>query len=160
MVDKLSHMRLSETYSLFADLSYPATTEELIEHIGAESIDLSDGEETVAAVFDRLEETEFTDPMDAHTAFMSGLSRTAIGRKAYSDRGPVLGGFADRDPRAIDELLEPETRFKTDGPHCGICEHVKVVGDWDAKAYCTRLEKLIDPVEVGEVCDQYDRIAQ
>lgn len=159
MIVKLFHMRLSETYSLFADLSYPLTTEELVERIGDEAIDLSNGEETVAAVFGRLGETEFTDPTDAHSAFMSGLSTLAIGRKAYSDRDPAIGGFAERDPRAINELLEPETRFKTDGPHCGICEHVQVAGDWDAMAYCERLGKIIDPVVVGDVCEEYERIA-
>lgn len=153
-------MDLSETFSLFDDLSYPLTTADVVEQIGQETIDLSNGEETVATVFGRLEATEFTDPMDAHTAFMSALSTKAIGRKAYSDRDPAIGGFADRDPRAINELLEPESRFKTDGPHCGICEHVRIAGDWDPMAYCERLGEIIDPVVVGKVCEDYERIAQ
>jgi len=153
-------MRLSETYRLFADLSYPLRTDELVERIGDRAVELSAGEETVATVFGRLGETEFTDPMDAHSAFMSGLSRLAIGRKAYSDRDAPINGFADRDPRAFNEFLEPESRFKTRGPHCGICEHVQVAGDWDPMAYCRRLEKIVDPIVVGDVCEHYQQMAQ
>lgn len=160
MIDNDSHMRLSETYPLFADLEYPLTSSALVEAIGSESIELSNGEETVETVFERLGPAEFTDPNDAHTAFMSALSTLAIGRKAYSDRDGPLGGFEDRDPRAMHELMESETRFKTDGPHCGICEHVQIVGDWDPMAFCRHQGKIIDPVEVGEVCEQYQQMAQ
>lgn len=153
-------MRLPDTYRLFEDLQYPVTTEELLDRIGDRTVDLSNGEETVQEVFDRIGSVEFTDPMDAHSTFMSALSTKAIGRKAYSDRDPPAGGFTDRDPRAMNELFEPETRFKTDGPHCGICEHVQIVGDWDPMAYCTRMKAVMDPVVVGEVCEQYRKIAQ
>jgi hypothetical protein len=152
-------MQVSETYQLFAELQYPITTAALLEEVGSVSIDLANGEETVGAVFERLGATEFTDPMDAHLAFMSGLSSLAIGRKAYSDRDAPTGGFADRDPRAMHELLEAESRFKTDGPHCGICEHVRVVGDWDPMAFCQQHGEIIDPVCVGEVCEHYQQKA-
>lgn len=159
VVVKLYHMRLPETYRLFEDLSYPITSEELKQEIGDQTLDLSNGEETVRDVFDRIGVVELQDPTDAHTTFMSALSTVAIGRKAYSDRDAPVGGRADRDPRAMNELLEPETRFKTEGPHCGICEHVEVVGDWDPMAYCRRLDQMIDPVEVGEVCEHYRQMA-
>lgn len=152
-------MQVSETYQLFAELQYPTTTAALVDELGSVSIELPNGEETVEDVFDRLGPTEFTDPTDAHTAFMSALSSLAIGRKAYSDRDAPVGGFADRDPRAMHELLEAESRFKTDGPHCGICEHVRVVGDWDPMAFCQKHGEIIDPVCVGEVCDQYEQMA-
>ena len=153
-------MRLQETYTLFEDLAYPITTDELTEHIGEQSIELQNGNETVAEVFDRLDTIELTDPNDAFTTFMSALSTKAIGRKAYSDRDAPVNGFADRDPRAMNELFEPETRFKTDGPHCGICEHVQIVGDWDPMAFCRQLGETIDPVVVGQVCSEYKKIAQ
>lgn len=153
-------MRLQETYTLFEDLAYPITTDELTAHIGEQSIELQNGNETVAEVFDRLGTIELTDPNDAFVTFMSALSTKAIGRKAYSDRDAPVNGFADRDPRAMNELFEPETRFKTDGPHCGICEHVQIVGDWDPMAFCRRLGETMDPVVVGEVCSEYQKIAQ
>lgn len=153
-------MRLQETYTLFEDLAYPITTDELTARIGEQSIELQNGNETVAEVFDRLGTVELTDPNDAFATFMSALSTKAIGRKAYSDRDAPVNGFADRDPRAMNELFEPETRFKTDGPHCGICEQVQIVGDWDPMAFCRRLGETIDPVVVGEVCSEYQKIAQ
>lgn len=155
-----THMRLQETYRLFEELSYPTTTEDVIDALGETAIDLSNGEETVGDVLERVGSVEFTDPMDAHMTFMSALSTKAIGRKAYSDRDAPVNGFADRDPRAINELLEPETRFKTDGPHCGICEHVQIVGDWDPMAYCRHFGQIIDPVVDGGVCDQYRKMAK
>lgn len=159
-MDILYGMRLQSTYRLFEELSYPISSAALVEAIGDEAIDLSNGEETVAEVFERVGDVELTDPMDAHTTFMSALSTKAIGRKAYSDRDAPINGFFDRDPRAMNELLEPSSRFKTDGPHCGICDQVQIVGDWDPMAYCRRLGKTIDPVVVGEVCEHYQKIAQ
>lgn len=153
-------MRLQETYTLFEDLSYPLTTDEIAARVGDRSIELQNGTETVREVFERLGTLELTDPNDAFTTFMSALSTKAIGRKAYSDRDAPVNGFTDRDPRAMNELFEPETRFKTDGPHCGICQHVQIVGDWDPMAFCRRLGETIDPVVVGEVCGEYQKIAQ
>lgn len=160
MIENIHHMRLPETYRLFENLSYPITTDELLEEIGDQTLDLSNGEETVKDVFDRIGTVELKDPTDAHNTFMSALSTMAIGRKAYSDRDAPVQGLADRDPRAMNELLEPETRFKTEGPHCGICEHVEVVGDWDPMAFCRKLERTIDPVEIGEVCENYRQMAR
>lgn len=153
-------MRLNQTYGLFEELSYPLSASEAIEQIGDRTVKVSNGKETVESVLGRLGDAEFTDPMDAHTAFMSALSRKAIGRVAYSDRDAPVDGFAERDPRATNVLLEGEGRFRADGPHCGICEHVSLVGDWDVMAYCNRLDDIIDPVVSGSVCDEYQEIAR
>ncbi|MFB6268193.1 MAG: hypothetical protein ABEI31_11080 [Halodesulfurarchaeum sp.] len=147
-------MRLRETLARFEDLTYPITTDELVERIGDEEVELQNGTETVADVMARLSVDRFTDPNDAHAAFMSGLTERAIGRKAYADRDPPLSG-GERDPRSVRELLEGEGRFDAGGPHCGICEYVTLVGDWDVAAFCTKKGELLDEVAVGEVCGEY-----
>ncbi|MFB6094960.1 MAG: hypothetical protein ABEJ71_00715 [Halodesulfurarchaeum sp.] len=147
-------MRLKETLARFEDLRYPITADELVERIGDEEVDLQNGTETIADVMDRLEVDRFTDPNDAHAAFMSGLGEGAIGRKAYGDRDPPLSGTG-RDPRSVRDLLEGEDRFDAGGPHCGICEYVKLVGDWDVAAFCTKKGELLEGVEVGDVCGEY-----
>ena len=153
-------MRLNQTFGMFEELSYPLDTSEAIERIGNRTVELSNGTESVETVLNRLGETEFSDPMDAHTAFMSCLGRKAIGRRAYSDRDPPIDGFLERDPRAVNLLLEGESRYRADGPHCGICAHLCLVGDWDVMGYCTERGECIEPIEVGEICDKYREIAR
>lgn len=81
-------MRIQQAATLFEDMRYPVTTEELITATGSQQIALANGMETIGEVLDRVEPESFTSPDDIRLAFYSGLSDEAIGRKGYSDRDP------------------------------------------------------------------------
>lgn len=147
-------MRLNSVETLLEDLAYPITTEELVEHVGDRRVELENGSETLSDVFGRVGSETYSTPTEAHLTFLSALSTKAIGRKAYTDRDPPVLGFADTDPRIVNDLLREETRNDAGGPHCGICEHVKIVGDWDAMAYCPIKDDVVEP-SVGEICSDY-----
>jgi hypothetical protein len=147
-------MRLNRVENLLENLTYPITTDEVVERVGDRRIELENGHETLAEVFGRVGSETYNTPEEAHLTLLSALSTKAIGRKAYSDRDPPTFGFADSDPRIENPLLEAATAHKAGGPHCGICEHVRIVGDWDAMAYCTLKDDIVEPV-VDEVCPDY-----
>lgn len=147
-------MRPSQAFDTFEALSYPSTTGELVDEIGATELRLPNGTETIREVFARLDADTYADPWDAYTMFLSALTTAAIGRKAYSDRDPPVFGIGDVDSRARDPLLEDESRFDAPGPHCGVCRHMKRVGDWDVVAYCQLREETVEPT-VGDVCSDY-----
>lgn len=147
-------MRLNRVETLLENLTYPVTTEELVENLGDRRVELENGSETVSEVFGRVGSETYTTPMEAHLTFLSALSTKAIGRKAYTDRDPPVLGFADSDPRIVNDLLREETRHDAGGSHCGICDHVEIVGDWDAMAYCPIKGDVVEPT-VGEVCADY-----
>lgn len=152
--DKALYMRLTRSFGAFENLTYPITTDELVDRIGETELELQNGKETIKEVFDRLSPETYINPSEAHLTFLSALSTKAIGRKAYSDRDPPLFGIGDVDPRAVDPLLDDDTRFDVDGPHCGICQHMNRVGDWDAIAYCTLHNDIVEP-QVDDVCSNY-----
>lgn len=147
-------MRPNGVYDELAEIAYPATTEEIVDRLGDVELELPNGTETIEAVFNRIESGTYENPRQAFTTFLSALSTKAIGRKAYSDRDPPVFGLGDEDPRASDPLLDEDTRFDVDGPHCGICRHVTRVGDWDVIAYCTLQEEAVEPT-IGDVCAHF-----
>lgn len=147
-------MRMNRAYRVFERLPYPITTEELVDRIGEMEFEVQNGIETVEDVFARVQPETYANSDEAHLMFLSALSTKAIGRKAYSDRDPPMFGIGDIDPRAVAPLLEDETRFDVDGPHCGICQHMKRVGDWDVMAYCPLRRDIVEP-QVDKVCSDY-----
>jgi len=68
---------------------YPATTEELIEDHGSETLELPNGTERLAEVLTRLEGETFHTADDARLAVYSAVSNKAVGRVGYSDRDPT-----------------------------------------------------------------------
>lgn len=147
-------MRPNDAYSAFAELTYPLSTDELVARIGDVELELPNGTETVREVFGRVASETYDGPQEVYTIFLSALSTKAIGRKGYSDRDPPLYKLRDREPRVVDPLLDDETRFDVDGPHCGICRHVKRVGDWDVVAYCRLKDEVVEPI-VDDVCSDF-----
>lgn len=143
-------MDVSKAKRAFTDLDYPTTTRDIVEEIGETELELPIGTETVGEVFGRLGEETYADASEAYTMFQSGLSSKAIGRKWYSDRDPPTGSSGD-------PLLQAETRHDCAGPHCGICHHVSLVGDWDVVAYCESREEIVQP-EVDDVCEDFERV--
>ena len=145
-------MRPNQAKRVLEGLEYPVTTAELVEEVGDTEIDLPLGTETIADVFDRLGSETYAEPSDAYAMFLSGLSAKAIGRKGYTDRDPPT-------QPAISSLLADDTRLDAGGPHCGICQHVELVGDWTVVGYCDRHDRVVEP-EVGEVCGEFKSIAR
>ncbi|MFQ3295065.1 MAG: hypothetical protein ACI8VE_002147 [Natrialbaceae archaeon] len=154
MINLYANMRPNGVETLLEDLTYPITTDELLDKVGDSRVELENGSENLSEVFGRVENETYSTPTEANLTFLSALSTKAIGRKAYSDRDPPVLGFGDRDPRIVQELLDEETRHDAGGPHCGICQHAKIVGDWDAMAYCEVKDNIVEPA-VGETCADY-----
>lgn len=143
-------MDLSEAERAFTELEYPKTTREIVEDIGDIELELPIGTETIGEVFGRLGRETYEDASEAYTMFQSGLSSKAIGRKWYSDRDPPVW-------YSVDPLLKEDTRHDSSGPHCGICQHVSLLGDWDVIAYCECRTEIVQPV-VDDVCGDFERV--
>lgn len=81
-------MRIQQTSTLFEDLTYPVTTEDLIAKTGSQEIALQDGSESIKQILERSEPESFSSPEDVQLTIYSGLCDQAIGRKGYTDRDP------------------------------------------------------------------------
>lgn len=71
------------------DHEYPATARELSEAYGEYELQYSGGSETFSATFGSLADT-FESADEVRQSVLNGVGQTAVGRKAYTDRG----GFA------------------------------------------------------------------
>lgn len=79
-------MRLNRTDDLIDAHEFPATTEELIEAYGDETIEHPNGSERLGDVFARAGHETYTCADDARHALLCGVSHEAVGRRYYSDR--------------------------------------------------------------------------
>lgn len=75
-----------------ATQEYPTTTTDLLAAHGDVEIEYSNGSETLADVFGRLETETYDTHEEATAALYSALGSGAIGRKFYSDRDPFSPG--------------------------------------------------------------------
>ncbi|MFB6092039.1 MAG: DUF2795 domain-containing protein [Haloquadratum sp.] len=85
-------MRLSHTGDLMDAHEFPATTEDLIEAYGDETIELPNGTERLGDVLARAGSETYKSADDAHSALLCGLGHEAIGRRYYSDRDAYAMG--------------------------------------------------------------------
>ena len=85
-------MRLNGTDEAIDDHDYPVTSDELIETYGDYTIELQNGDETLAEVLSRSAPETFHTPQDVYDAVYTGVSANAIGRRFYSDRDPSTPG--------------------------------------------------------------------
>ncbi len=83
---------LGDTGELIDEREYPTTTKELVDDHGDRTLELEDCEETLGEVLGRLEPETFERPEEARHAVYSALPSSAVGRKGYSDRDPVVPG--------------------------------------------------------------------
>lgn len=44
--------------------------------------------------------------------------------------------------------------FRASAPHCGVCEHVYFLGDWNRSPYCARHDRPVS-ITVGDVCSAF-----
>jgi hypothetical protein len=85
-------MRLNGTGDLIDAHEFPATTEELIEAYGDQTIELPNGSEDLADVLARAGSETYTCADDARHAMLCGVGHEAIGRRYYSDRDAYATG--------------------------------------------------------------------
>ncbi|WP_458188910.1 DUF5789 family protein [Haladaptatus sp. NG-WS-4] len=85
-------MTLKEADELLDAHQYPADTEQLIAAHGDYVIDLPNGTEAFADVFERIENETYESAQQAREAMYCALSHKAVGRRHYSDRDPTTMG--------------------------------------------------------------------
>jgi hypothetical protein len=86
-------MRLFDNATeMFTTQEYPATTADLIDTHGHLTLELPNGNETIADVLGRTTVDTFETAEDARLAVYGSVSQKAIGRKGYSDRDPICMG--------------------------------------------------------------------
>ena len=85
-------MRLMDNDEAIEAHEFPATSEELVEAYGDRTIELQNGDETLAEVLTRLGSETYGSPQDVYDAVYTGVSANAIGRRFYSDRDPTTLG--------------------------------------------------------------------
>ncbi|ADQ65741.1 DUF2795 domain-containing protein [Halogeometricum borinquense] len=92
-------MRLNRTDELINAHEFPATTEELIEAYGDQTIEHPNGSEQLGDVFARAGFETYTCADDARNALLCGLGHEAIGRRYYSDRD--VSTFGEDGPQQV-----------------------------------------------------------
>lgn len=80
---------------------YPTTTEDLLADHGDVVIEHTNGSETIAEVFGRLDVETYETHEAVTAALYSAVSSEAIGRKFYSDRDPPSPGSDVRTQRSL-----------------------------------------------------------
>jgi len=85
-------MRPTDAHDQFeTELSYPVDRQTVIETVGDRSVESPDGgEESVASILERTEETTFYSSQDLFETFRANLGDQHIGEKFYDDRGPNI----------------------------------------------------------------------
>ena len=85
--DELRSLEADQMSEIFDEDRFPATTEELIEEFGDVEIDYPHGGERLEHVLEASGSETYESPDDAQLAVLNGVSREAVGRPRYSDRG-------------------------------------------------------------------------
>ena len=69
-------------------LSYPLSTDDLVEHHGDEAIERTNAEPiTIRELFAGMEDETVESPEELHQSVLNLMPEDSVGRKAYSDRG-------------------------------------------------------------------------
>ncbi|WP_262177236.1 DUF5789 family protein [Haloarcula laminariae] len=96
-------VEFGELNAALEQVEYPTTQEQLLAEHGEETLDLADGEVTLASVLAEQESAEETDtieydsPEAVRQAVLNMVGDRAVGRTDYSDRG---GSLPDEDGEA------------------------------------------------------------
>lgn len=86
--DEMRSLELEGIDDLFQDDLYPITTEELIEKHGDREVEYPGGDsESLASILETSGAEEYTSTDELELAMLNGVSREAVGRPRYSDRG-------------------------------------------------------------------------
>ncbi|CAJ53537.2 DUF5789 family protein [Haloquadratum walsbyi] len=85
-------MRLNHADDLINRHEFPATTEDIVEAHGEETIELPNGTTQLGEVLTRAGSETYTCASDVQSALFCGLGSEAIGRRYYSDRDAYTTG--------------------------------------------------------------------
>jgi hypothetical protein len=78
------HRRLND---LFTPDLFPVTTEEILEQFDELTIEYPHSSESLTAILTHSGSETYTDQLALEQAILNGVSRAAVGRPRYSDRG-------------------------------------------------------------------------
>ena len=81
-------MDVNELLTRLETMSYPTTTDRVVEEFDDPTLALVDGEERLSSVFERTDDKILNCCDDAKLTVLGGLKGEAVGRKGYSDRDP------------------------------------------------------------------------
>jgi len=93
--------RLSDAEEMFDAQRFPCTANDIISEYGDLTVELPNGDTTVADVFEALSGEEFASSQEACEAAYGVLGEDAIGRKEYSDRDPTMPGEDGHRPVSL-----------------------------------------------------------
>lgn len=85
--DKISSLETTRLGELFQSEQFPITTEELIEKFGDEEVQYPRGSERLELILKTSGMENYETLDDLELAIQNGVSRDAVGRPRYSDRG-------------------------------------------------------------------------
>ncbi|AUX09471.1 hypothetical protein AArcSl_1845 [Halalkaliarchaeum desulfuricum] len=88
-------MKINELLTRLETVTYPTTTDRVVEEFDDPKLTLVDGEERLSTVFDRINNEVLDCCDDAKLAVLGGLKGDAVGRKGYSDRDPPTPSESD-----------------------------------------------------------------
>lgn len=92
---------MDEVEDSFAEQTFPATTEALIQECGETTFELPNGACTIEEVLSCLPEAEYESAQEALEAAYGAVGEEAIGRKGYSDRDPCCPGEVGAEPVSL-----------------------------------------------------------
>jgi hypothetical protein len=95
MTDEREHgLDFSAVQDELESLSYPVSTEELLDEYGDREIGTESGSQQLAEILGTGGGEEYQDPDDVHQSVLARVGESAEGRVGYSDRG---GSEPDND---------------------------------------------------------------
>lgn len=104
--DREEGVDFAEVNPVLEELSYPITTEELVEQHGDRELGRTNADPiSLRELFEYMGEDTFESPEGARQMIMSQMPRESVGRRHYSDRGgnlPGEGDAEDEHPTAAD----------------------------------------------------------
>ena len=81
-------------------MSYPVTTEELLDEHGDETLEFQEGEATLSELLEPMGDQTYESKNGVQQAVLNMVGDEAIGRKNYSDRTPPATGEDRQDEGA------------------------------------------------------------
>lgn len=100
--DRTRSLELGDVAELFDDESrFPVTTEEVIAEYGDCEIGYPQGAERLSSVLETSGDETYETTDDLELAIMNGVSRDAVGRPRYSDRGDEQAESTSRSEKSL-----------------------------------------------------------
>lgn len=101
--DRVRSLEMGKVTGLFDDGAFPMTTEEIIEEFGDIEIQYPRRSESIEAILTTSGLETYRTADEVELAVLNGVSRDAVGRPRYSDRGD--------SPHDTDEFARRQQSF-------------------------------------------------